>query len=67
MGAGDEHRADAARLRAHELPDFREIAIRLAGELPVARHVKPNRAGHPPGPERPEPINRLLTDFPENR
>ena len=48
---------------AHDLADFREIAVRLAGLLPSARHVELDWAGHLPGLERPEPVNRLLIDF----
>ena len=48
---------------AHDLVDFREIAVRLAGQLPSARHVELDWAGHLPSLERPEPVNRLLIDF----
>jgi 3-oxoadipate enol-lactonase len=48
---------------AHDLPDFREIAVRLAGELADARHVELDWAGHLPSLERPEVINPLLIDF----
>ena len=48
---------------AHDLVDFREIAVRLAERLPSARHVELDWAGHLPSLERPEPVNRLLIDF----
>jgi len=48
---------------AHDLVDFREIAVRLAGQLPSARLVELDWAGHLPSLERPEPVNRLLIDF----
>jgi 3-oxoadipate enol-lactonase len=48
---------------AHDLPDFRDIAIHLAGKLPHAHHVHLDWAGHLPSLERPEEINALLLDF----
>jgi 3-oxoadipate enol-lactonase len=48
---------------AHDLPDFRDIAIHLAGRLPQARHVHLDWAGHLPSLERPEEINSLLLGF----
>ncbi|BEL08877.1 alpha/beta hydrolase [Actinoplanes sichuanensis] len=48
---------------AHDLPDFREIALHLAGVLPRARHVELEWAGHLPSLERPEAVNELLRDF----
>ncbi|GLW27233.1 alpha/beta fold hydrolase [Actinoplanes regularis] len=51
----------------HDLPDFREIAERLAGTLPDARHVELDWAGHLPGLERPDLINPLLIGFLGNR
>jgi 3-oxoadipate enol-lactonase len=48
---------------AHDLPDFREIALYLAGVLPKARHVELDWAGHLPGLERPEAVNALLLEF----
>ncbi|GIF44342.1 alpha/beta fold hydrolase [Actinoplanes xinjiangensis] len=48
---------------AHDLPDFREIAVHLAGVLPKAQHVELAWAGHLPSLERPEEINGLLLEF----
>lgn len=48
---------------AHDLPDFREIAERLAATLPDARHLHLDWAGHLPSVERPTEINALLADF----
>jgi len=47
----------------HDLPDFREIAVELAGRLPDARHVPLDWAGHLPSMERPDAFNTLLVDF----
>ena len=47
----------------HDLPDFRAIAVHLAGRLPQARHVPLPWAGHLPSMERPDETNRLLLDF----
>jgi 3-oxoadipate enol-lactonase len=46
----------------HDVPDFRAIADRLAGEIPGARKAVLD-AAHLPGLERPEELNRLLLDF----
>ncbi|MGX6606568.1 alpha/beta fold hydrolase [Micromonosporaceae bacterium Da 78-11] len=48
---------------AHDLPDFRAIAVQLAGLLPQARHVELDWAGHLPNLERPDEVNALLLDF----
>ncbi|MFC7528831.1 alpha/beta fold hydrolase [Actinoplanes sp. GCM10030250] len=48
---------------AHDLPDFREIAIHLAGVLPGARHLELDWAGHLPSLERPDLLNPVLLDF----
>jgi 3-oxoadipate enol-lactonase len=48
---------------AHDLPDFREIALHLAGVLPQARHLELDWAGHLPSLERPEAVNALLLEF----
>lgn len=48
---------------AHDLPDFTEIAVELAGRLPHARHVALDWAGHLPSLERPDAFNALLLDF----
>jgi pimeloyl-ACP methyl ester carboxylesterase len=48
---------------AHDLPDFREIAVELAERLPGARHVELDWAGHLPSLERPEVLNPLLVGF----
>jgi len=47
----------------HDLIDFREIAVELAGRLPRARHVPLPWAGHLPSLESPERLNPLLLDF----
>lgn len=47
----------------HDLPDFRQIAVRLSKELADARHVEIDWAGHLPSLERPEAVTRLLLDF----
>jgi 3-oxoadipate enol-lactonase len=46
-----------------DLPDFREIAARLAEGLADARHHELPWAGHLPGLERPEVVTDLLTRF----
>jgi 3-oxoadipate enol-lactonase len=46
-----------------DLVDFRQIAARLAAELPGARHVDLPWAGHLPSIERPDEINPILIDF----
>ncbi|MFG3346722.1 alpha/beta fold hydrolase [Streptomyces sp. NPDC048018] len=48
---------------AHDVPDFRAVATRLAGLLPDARHVELDWAGHLPALERPEETARLVGDF----
>ncbi|GGL07521.1 alpha/beta fold hydrolase [Mangrovihabitans endophyticus] len=48
---------------AHDVPDFRQIAARLADEMPGARHVELDWAGHLPSMERPDEITRMLIDF----
>jgi len=48
---------------AHDLPDFRRIAARLASLLPHARHLELPWAGHLPNLERPAEVTALLTDF----
>jgi 3-oxoadipate enol-lactonase len=47
----------------HDLADFRQIAAELAGQIPGARHVELDWAGHLPSLERPPEINALLLDF----
>lgn len=48
---------------AHDLPDFRRAAARVAGLLRNARHLELPWAGHLPGMERPAEISALLTGF----
>jgi pimeloyl-ACP methyl ester carboxylesterase len=48
---------------AHDLEDFRQIAVWLAGQLPQARHLELPWAGHLPSLERPDAINPILVDF----
>lgn len=48
---------------AHDLPYFRDSARHLAGELPQARLLELEWAGHLPALERPEEINGLLLDY----
>ncbi|MFK0172840.1 alpha/beta fold hydrolase [Streptomyces sp. NPDC090306] len=65
------HDVDLAALRmpalvvsgAHDLADFRDIAVHLARLLPDARHVELPWAGHLPGLERPAAVTDLLTGF----
>ena len=47
---------------AHDVVDFREIAVELAGLIPGARHLELEWAGHLPGLERPEAVTPLLLD-----
>ena len=47
----------------HDLPDFREIAVRLATRIPGARHHELPWAGHLPSLERPAEVSDLLTRF----
>lgn len=46
-----------------DLVDFRQIAARLATELPDARHLPLPWAGHLPSLERPDEINEILLEF----
>jgi pimeloyl-ACP methyl ester carboxylesterase len=46
-----------------DLPELRELAARLADELPDARLETIAGAGHLPSLERPDELNRLLLDF----
>jgi 3-oxoadipate enol-lactonase len=48
---------------ARDLPDFRQIAVRLAGLLPAARWTELHWAGHLPTLERPAELSGLLTAF----
>jgi 3-oxoadipate enol-lactonase len=48
---------------AHDLPDFRQIAVQLSRRLAEARHLELAWAGHLPSLERPEALNRILIDF----
>ncbi|WP_327091996.1 alpha/beta hydrolase [Nonomuraea sp. NBC_01738] len=48
---------------AHDAPHFRDSAPHLAGQLPEARHVELDWAGHLPNLERPQEITRLLLDY----
>ncbi|MGP4100785.1 alpha/beta fold hydrolase [Nonomuraea sp. KM90] len=48
---------------AHDLPYFLHSAHHLAGELPRARLVELEWAGHLPALERPEEISSLLLDY----
>lgn len=48
---------------ARDLVDFRQIATRLAAELPDARHIELPWAGHLPSIERPDEVNEILLDF----
>ncbi len=48
---------------AHDVADFRQIAVRLARHLPDARHVELDWAGHLPSLERPDVVNAMLVDF----
>jgi 3-oxoadipate enol-lactonase len=47
----------------HDMADFRQIAARLAGLLPDARHAELPWAGHLPSMERPAAVTSLLTGF----
>jgi 3-oxoadipate enol-lactonase len=47
----------------HDLPDFRQIAVELAGRLADARHLELSWAGHLPSMERPDAVNPVLIDF----
>jgi pimeloyl-ACP methyl ester carboxylesterase len=48
---------------ARDLPDFRQIAARLAGLLPAARWTELHWAGHLPTLERPAELSGLLSAF----
>jgi 3-oxoadipate enol-lactonase len=48
---------------AHDLPDFRTIAVELTRRLPNARLIELDWAGHLPSLERPDELNRILVDF----
>ncbi len=48
---------------AHDFPDFARIAAGLAGQLPGARHVDLDWAGHLPSLEDPAALNPLLLEF----
>ncbi|MFF7179628.1 alpha/beta fold hydrolase [Streptomyces sp. NPDC008121] len=48
---------------AHDIPDFRAVAARLAGLLPAARLLELDWAGHLPSLERPEETTGLLVEF----
>lgn len=47
----------------HDLADFREIAELLAGQIPGARHLELDWAGHLPSMEDPDELNPLLLAF----
>ena len=48
---------------AHDLPEFVTLARWLAAELPEARYLELDWAGHLPSLERPDLINPILLDF----
>jgi pimeloyl-ACP methyl ester carboxylesterase len=48
---------------AHDFRDFHDIAVLLAQQIPNARHVDLDWAGHLPSMERPGEINDLLLPF----
>ena len=48
---------------AHDLPEFRALARRLAAELPDAHLIELDWAGHLPSLERPDLLNPILLDF----
>jgi 3-oxoadipate enol-lactonase len=48
---------------AHDLPDFRSIAVELSHRLPNAHLIELGWAGHLPSLERPDELNRILIDF----
>ncbi len=47
----------------HDVVDFRQIAAGLVDQLPDARHLELDWAGHLPSLERPEMFNPVLLDF----
>jgi 3-oxoadipate enol-lactonase len=48
---------------AHDVIDFREIAVELADRITGARHVELDWAGHLPSLERPDAVHPLLLGF----
>jgi pimeloyl-ACP methyl ester carboxylesterase len=48
---------------AHDVADFRQIAVELADRITGARLVELDWAGHLPSLERPDLLNPLLLDF----
>lgn len=48
---------------AHDVPDFREMARRLAAVLPDTQHIDLDWAGHLPALERPEETGALIAEF----
>jgi pimeloyl-ACP methyl ester carboxylesterase len=48
---------------AHDLPDFRAIADRLAATLPDAKRLDLSWAGHLPSMERPDLLNPIMLEF----
>ena len=48
---------------SEDLDDMHAMSGRIAAELPDARLVTIEGAGHLPSLERPEELNRLLLDF----
>jgi pimeloyl-ACP methyl ester carboxylesterase len=46
-----------------DLDDIKEMAVKLAAEIPGARLAMIEGAGHLPSLERPDELNRLLLDF----
>ncbi|MFF3319522.1 alpha/beta fold hydrolase [Streptomyces sp. NPDC003035] len=48
---------------AHDVPDFREMATRLADLLPDAQYLDLEWAGHLPALERPDETAKLLAEF----
>ena len=48
---------------SHDLVDFREIAELLSGQIPGARYLELDWAGHLPSMERPDELNPLLLVF----
>jgi pimeloyl-ACP methyl ester carboxylesterase len=48
---------------AHDLADFRQIAVQLTEQLAGARHIELDWAGHLPSLERPDAVNPLLIAF----
>jgi pimeloyl-ACP methyl ester carboxylesterase len=47
----------------HDFVDFRQIAVRLSEQVPDARHLELDWAGHLPSLERPDLLNPILLDF----